>query len=102
GPTSPPRRRRRSPSVPAAPARASPRTPEMTTTPACSAGPTDAADLLTADARHVWHPYGAFPASTAPLPVASAEGVRLRLADGRELIDGIDRKRTRLNSSHVS
>ncbi len=61
----------------------------MTTTPACSAGPTDAADLLTADARHVWHPYGAFPASTAPLPVASAEGVRLRLADGRELIDGM-------------
>src|SRR5699024_5006925 len=58
-------------------------------TPACSAGPTDAADLLTADARHVWHPYGAFPASTAPLPVASADGVRLRLADGRELIDGM-------------
>ncbi len=37
----------------------------------------------------MWHPYGALPASLAPLPVVSAEGVRLRLADGRELIDGM-------------
>jgi adenosylmethionine-8-amino-7-oxononanoate aminotransferase len=37
----------------------------------------------------VWHPYGALPAATAALPVASARGVRLRLADGRELIDGM-------------
>jgi adenosylmethionine-8-amino-7-oxononanoate aminotransferase len=37
----------------------------------------------------VWHPYGALPASLPSLPVASAEGVRLRLADGRELIDGM-------------
>jgi len=37
----------------------------------------------------VWHPYGALPASPAPLPVVGAEGVRLRLADGRELIDGM-------------
>lgn len=51
--------------------------------------PPDAAALLAADAEHVWHPYGGFPASTQPLPVASAEGVRLRLADGRELIDGM-------------
>ncbi|MBR7551999.1 aminotransferase class III-fold pyridoxal phosphate-dependent enzyme, partial [Mycobacterium tuberculosis] len=34
-------------------------------------------------------PYGGFPASTEPLPVVSASGVRLRLADGRELIDGM-------------
>ena len=47
------------------------------------------AALLAADAEHVWHPYGGFPASTQPLPVASADGVRLRLADGRELIDGM-------------
>lgn len=47
------------------------------------------AALLAADAEHVWHPYGGFPASTQPLPVVSAEGVRLRLADGRELIDGM-------------
>ncbi|MCD2262718.1 adenosylmethionine--8-amino-7-oxononanoate transaminase [Dietzia aurantiaca] len=45
--------------------------------------------MLAADAAHVWHPYGGFPASTQPLPVASADGVRLRLADGRELIDGM-------------
>ena len=37
----------------------------------------------------MWHPYGALPASPAPLPVVGAEGVRLRLADGRELIDGM-------------
>ncbi|GLB64124.1 adenosylmethionine--8-amino-7-oxononanoate aminotransferase BioA [Dietzia sp. NCCP-2495] len=49
----------------------------------------DQAALIAADAEHVWHPYGGFPASTQPLPVASAEGVRLRLADGRELIDGM-------------
>ena len=29
------------------------------------------------------------PATVAPLPVASASGVRLRLEDGRELIDGM-------------
>jgi adenosylmethionine-8-amino-7-oxononanoate aminotransferase len=37
----------------------------------------------------VWHPYGALPAASAPLPVVSAQGARLRLADGRELIDGM-------------
>lgn len=41
------------------------------------------------DAEHIWHPYGAFPATTAPLVVASASGTRLRLADGRELVDGM-------------
>jgi len=37
----------------------------------------------------VWHPYGALPAVLPSLPVVSAEGVRLRLADGRKLIDGM-------------
>jgi adenosylmethionine---8-amino-7-oxononanoate aminotransferase len=38
----------------------------------------------------VWHPYGGLPAAApASLPVVSARGVRLRLADGRELIDGM-------------
>jgi adenosylmethionine---8-amino-7-oxononanoate aminotransferase len=45
--------------------------------------------LLALDRERVWHPYGALPAPLAPLPVVSAEGVRLRLADGRELIDGM-------------
>jgi adenosylmethionine---8-amino-7-oxononanoate aminotransferase len=37
----------------------------------------------------VWHPYGALPGAQPSLPVVSAQGVRLRLADGRELIDGM-------------
>ena len=48
-----------------------------------------AEDLLELDRRHVWHPYGPMPAAPPPLPVVSAEGVRLRLADGRELVDGM-------------
>jgi adenosylmethionine-8-amino-7-oxononanoate aminotransferase len=50
---------------------------------------TDWDALLAFDREHVWHPYGALPGAIEPLPVVSAEGVRLRLADGRELIDGM-------------
>jgi adenosylmethionine---8-amino-7-oxononanoate aminotransferase len=50
---------------------------------------TDWDRLLTLDAERVWHPYGALPAALPSLPVVSAAGVRLRLADGRELIDGM-------------
>jgi adenosylmethionine-8-amino-7-oxononanoate aminotransferase len=50
---------------------------------------TDWDALLAFDGEHVWHPYGALPGALAPLPVVSAEGVRLKLADGRELIDGM-------------
>ncbi|ORI17872.1 adenosylmethionine--8-amino-7-oxononanoate transaminase [Rhodococcus sp. 1163] len=49
----------------------------------------DTSQILRTDAAHVWHPYGGFPASTAPLVVESAAGVRLRLSDGRELVDGM-------------
>lgn len=45
--------------------------------------------LLALDSERVWHPYGALPAAAPSLPVVSAEGVRLRLADGRQLIDGM-------------
>jgi adenosylmethionine---8-amino-7-oxononanoate aminotransferase len=45
--------------------------------------------LLALDAERVWHPYGALPAELPSLPVVSAGGVRLKLADGRELIDGM-------------
>jgi adenosylmethionine-8-amino-7-oxononanoate aminotransferase len=38
---------------------------------------------------HVWLPYTQMKTATPPLPVVSASGVRLKLADGRELIDGI-------------
>ncbi|HHX85323.1 MAG TPA: adenosylmethionine--8-amino-7-oxononanoate transaminase [Actinomycetales bacterium] len=46
-------------------------------------------EVLRLDAEHVWHPYGAFPPSTTPLEVVGARGVRLELADGRRLIDGM-------------
>ena len=46
-------------------------------------------DLEAADRRHVWHPYAAMPGRMTPLVVESAAGVRLRLADGRELVDGM-------------
>jgi adenosylmethionine---8-amino-7-oxononanoate aminotransferase len=46
-------------------------------------------ELLAIDCERVWHPYASLPAAQRPLPVVSAEGVRLRLADGRELIDGM-------------
>ncbi|MFP6641831.1 MAG: aminotransferase class III-fold pyridoxal phosphate-dependent enzyme, partial [Myxococcota bacterium] len=46
------------------------------------------ADLIARDNRHVWHPYA--PPEASPLfAVESAQGVRLRLTDGRELIDGM-------------
>jgi len=45
--------------------------------------------LLATDRERVWHPYGALPAPQKALPVVSAAGVRLTLADGRELIDGM-------------
>ena len=44
--------------------------------------------LLALDRAHVWHPYASMLEPGPVLPVVSAEGVRLRLADGRELIDG--------------
>ncbi|WP_250037068.1 adenosylmethionine--8-amino-7-oxononanoate transaminase [Paractinoplanes maris] len=48
-----------------------------------------AADLIARDRQHVWHPYGPMPGRTEPYLVESAQGVRLRLADGRELVDGM-------------
>ncbi len=46
-------------------------------------------DLVALDRAHVWHPYGPMPGRIDPLVVESASGVRLRLADGRELVDGM-------------
>jgi len=45
--------------------------------------------LVTTDGAHVWHPYSAVGTGMPVFPVLSAQGVRLRLADGRELIDGM-------------
>jgi adenosylmethionine---8-amino-7-oxononanoate aminotransferase len=46
-------------------------------------------ELLALDRAHVWHPYAAMPGQHEPLVVESAEGVRLRLAGGCELVDGM-------------
>ncbi|MEO9236996.1 MAG: adenosylmethionine--8-amino-7-oxononanoate aminotransferase BioA, partial [Jatrophihabitantaceae bacterium] len=46
-------------------------------------------ELLGFDREHIWHPYGPLPGQLEPLLVESAAGVRLRLADGRELIDAM-------------
>jgi adenosylmethionine-8-amino-7-oxononanoate aminotransferase len=45
--------------------------------------------MLAYDRAHVWHPYAPLPPATPPLPVVSATGVRLRLADGRQLVDAM-------------
>jgi adenosylmethionine-8-amino-7-oxononanoate aminotransferase len=48
-----------------------------------------AAALIAADRAHVWHPYSSALDPLPPYPVVSARGTRLRLADGRELVDGM-------------
>lgn len=53
-------------------------------------GPLSVPELLDLDRRHVWHPYGPMPGRAEPYVVESANGVRLRLADGQgELVDGM-------------
>lgn len=47
------------------------------------------AELLALDRAHVWHPYASMPGRSDPLVVASAQGARITLADGRELVDGM-------------
>lgn len=46
-------------------------------------------EALRFDREHLWHPYTSMLEPTPVWPVESAEGVRLRLADGRKLIDGM-------------
>jgi adenosylmethionine---8-amino-7-oxononanoate aminotransferase len=46
-------------------------------------------ELLTFDREHVWHPYASLERPLPVYPVVSAKGVRIRLADGRDLIDGM-------------
>ncbi|MDQ7015364.1 MAG: adenosylmethionine--8-amino-7-oxononanoate transaminase [Gammaproteobacteria bacterium] len=45
--------------------------------------------MVRRDRAVVWHPYSAMQSEQPLFPVVSAEGVYLRLADGRRLIDGM-------------
>jgi adenosylmethionine-8-amino-7-oxononanoate aminotransferase len=45
--------------------------------------------LLHLDQQHIWHPYSAMNSAMPVYPVKSASGVRLTLADGCELVDGM-------------
>jgi adenosylmethionine---8-amino-7-oxononanoate aminotransferase len=45
--------------------------------------------LLAYDREHVWHPYTSMTEPTPVRLVTGAKGCRLRLADGREVIDGM-------------
>lgn len=47
------------------------------------------AAIAALDRDHAWHPYAPFAPAPPVFPVRSASGVRLTLADGRELIDGM-------------
>jgi len=46
-------------------------------------------ERLDFDRNCIWHPYTSMQDPLPVYPVVSADGVRLRLADGRELIDGM-------------
>ena len=45
--------------------------------------------LIETDRRIIWHPYASMVNAPPVFPVVSAGGVRITLADGRELIDGM-------------
>ncbi len=49
----------------------------------------DIKTLTDFDQQHLWHPYSSIIDPSPVWPVSSAQGVRIRLADGRELIDGM-------------
>ncbi|MCT9934696.1 adenosylmethionine--8-amino-7-oxononanoate transaminase [Planotetraspora sp. A-T 1434] len=49
----------------------------------------EAEEILRLDREHVWHPYTAVSSGAPVHAVRRAEGVRLTLADGRELVDGM-------------
>jgi len=46
-------------------------------------------DIQKIDQEHIWHPYSSMNTEMPAYPVESANGVRLKLTDGRELIDGM-------------
>ncbi len=51
--------------------------------------PQISAEQIAFDQQHIWHPYSSMINPPPAYPVVSASGVRLKLNDGRELIDGM-------------
>uniref|UniRef100_UPI003F69C6F1 aminotransferase class III-fold pyridoxal phosphate-dependent enzyme n=1 Tax=Porticoccus sp. TaxID=2024853 RepID=UPI003F69C6F1 len=45
--------------------------------------------ILAVDKEHIWHPYSSLANPVPTYPVTRADGVRLFLADGQILIDGM-------------
>jgi len=45
--------------------------------------------LLQLDKQFIWHPYSSLGSDLPIFPVVSANGIHLKLADGRQLIDGM-------------
>ncbi|WP_420317010.1 adenosylmethionine--8-amino-7-oxononanoate transaminase [Ekhidna sp.] len=56
---------------------------------------------LSFDQTNIWHPYTSLTKPLPTYPVVSAEGVRLKLADGRELIDGMSSWWTAIHGYNV-
>ncbi|VEG83427.1 adenosylmethionine-8-amino-7-oxononanoate aminotransferase [[Haemophilus] ducreyi] len=46
-------------------------------------------ELIDLDQQHIWHPYSSMTDPIPVYPVESANGVKIRLKDGRDLIDGM-------------
>ena len=46
-------------------------------------------NIVEFDRKHLWHPYTSMTKPLPTYPVAEAHGVKIKLTDGRELIDGM-------------
>ena len=57
--------------------------------------------LIDFDRDNIWHPYTSLTKPLPTYPVVSASGVRLKLADGRELIDGMSSWWTAIHGYNV-
>jgi adenosylmethionine---8-amino-7-oxononanoate aminotransferase len=51
--------------------------------------PLSSSQMLVLDKEYIWHPYASMIDAPPVYPVVGAEGVRIKLADGQELIDGM-------------
>ncbi|MEM6736977.1 MAG: adenosylmethionine--8-amino-7-oxononanoate transaminase [Bacteroidota bacterium] len=56
---------------------------------------------LSFDQNHIWHPYTSLTNPLPTYPIVSASGVRLKLANGRELIDGMSSWWTAIHGYNV-